>query len=57
MAEQFITVSVRLTKAEYDALQAMAKETYNSMSGVVRGLLNRAVKEGAQDGAGNQQTE
>lgn len=55
MAEQFSTVSIRLTKAEYDTLRAMAKETYNSMSGVVRGLLNRAVKEGAQDGAGNQQ--
>lgn len=57
MAEQFITVSVRLTKPEYDALQAIAKETYNTMSGVLRGLLNRAVNGGAQYGTGNQKTE
>ena len=57
MAEQFITVSVRLTKPEYDALQAIAKETYNTMSGVLRGLLNRAVKGGAQYGKSNSETE
>ena len=57
MAQQFVTVSVRLSKPEYDALQAIAKETYNTMSGVLRGLLNRAVKGGAQDGTGNSKTE
>ena len=57
MVSQFITVSVRLTKPEYDALQAIAKETYNTMSGVLRGLLNRAVKGGAQDGKRKNETE
>ena len=57
MAEQFITVSVRLTKPEYDALQAIAKETFNTMSGVLRGLLDRAMKGEAQDGKSNSKTE
>ncbi len=39
--EKQITVSVRLSEAEYMALQAAAQEDYTTMSGVLRKLLNR----------------
>ena len=35
------TVSIRLAKADYDALRAMAQESYNTMSGVIRRLIGR----------------
>jgi len=50
MATQFITVSVRLTEAEYTALQSIAKETCHTMSGVLRWLLNRVMKEEKENG-------
>jgi len=39
--EKQITVSVRLSEAEYRALQTAAQEEYTTMSGVLRKLLNR----------------
>lgn len=38
--EKQITVSVRLSEAEYRALQATAQEEYTTMSGVLRRLIN-----------------
>ena len=57
MEKQYITITVRLEKAEYDILQAIAKDTCNSKSGVIRWLINRTKEEGSHDGTGNQQTE
>lgn len=53
MDNQYKTVSVRLSKADYSALQAIAKETCNSMSGVIRRLLNREKEGGKIHGESN----
>ncbi len=57
MNRQFITVSVRLSRAEYEALQAMAQETYNTMSGVIRRLIGRETERGSEHGQSNGQAE
>ena len=57
MDRQFITVSVRLSRAEYEALQAMAQETYNTMSGVIRRLIGRETERRAEHGESNEQAE
>lgn len=42
--DQQTTVSVRLCKAEYKALQTAAKEEYTTMSGLLHKLLNGYLK-------------
>ena len=51
------TVSVRLSQAEYAALQALAKETYNTMSGVIRRLIGRETERMCNNGKSNGQAE
>lgn len=41
MDNEFMTVSVRLSRAEYDDLQAIAQKDFTSKSSVIRRLLNR----------------
>lgn len=57
MEHEHITVSVRLSRAEYDALQAIAAQTYNTMSGVIRRLIGRETERGCKDGQSNGKTE
>ena len=48
--EKQITVSVRLSEAEYRTLQAAAQEEYTTMSGVLRKLLNRHLEGSKNNG-------
>lgn len=44
-------VSIRLTDAEYHKLQALAKQDFTTMSGILRKLLRDAVEGRKNDGA------
>jgi len=48
--ERLICISVRLTEAEYKAIQSMAKQDFTTMSGILRKLLRDAVERGENDG-------
>ena len=55
MTEQYKTISVRLSQADYSLLRSIAEETFNTMSGVIRRLLNREAERGLpHDGTGNE---
>lgn len=53
MDNEFITVSVRLSQAEYDDLQAIAQKDFTSKSSVIRRLLRREIMEVSNHGKGN----
>ena len=48
--QNYKTVSVRLCKAEYRALQARAKKEFTTMSGVLRRLINGYLREVQHNG-------
>ena len=57
MANEMITVSVRLSSGEYAVLRTIAEETCNTMSGAIRGLINREAGERSSNGKSNRESE
>ncbi|MBQ8556343.1 MAG: hypothetical protein IJ438_10805 [Clostridia bacterium] len=49
--EHLTCISVRLTDKEYKAIQAMAKQDFTTMSGILRKLLRDAIERGQNYGA------